>query len=126
MRGRQMNDALELNRGEKRSYEKVLDGDELLLVGRCQDNERPFNIESVTQVNIKKFRKTGMNDRVRFTNAFADLEILSLHDRLHEVFQQILDETIGGVPPQDQVRVILHSTQLEYPITFHGSSPFND
>ena len=89
MRGRQMNDALELNRGEKRSYEKVLDGDEPLLVGRGQDNERPFNIESVTQVNIKKFRKTGMNDRVRFTNAFADLEILSLHDRLHEVFHWV-------------------------------------
>ena len=107
--------------GQKRSYDEMLGGDdddEPVQIGRGQDNERPFNIESVTQVNIKKFRTTGMNYRVRFTNAFADLEISSLHDRLHEVFQQILDETIGGVPPQDQVRVILHSTQLEYPITF--------
>ena len=112
--------------GQKRSYDEMLGGDdddEPVQIGRGQDNERPFNIESVTQVNIKKFRRTGMNYRVRFTNAFADLEISSLHDRLHEVFQQILDETIGGVPPQDQVRVILHSTQLEYPITFPFMTP---
>ena len=120
----QMNDALQLNRGEKRSYDEMLDGDdEPVQIGRGQDDERPFNIGSVTQVNIKKFRTTGMNYRVRFTNAFADLEISSLHDRLHEVFQQILDETIGGVSPQDQVRLILHSTQLEYPITFPFMTP---
>ena len=34
-----------------------------------------------------------------------------------------MDETIGDVPPQDQVRVILHSTQLEYPITFPFMTP---
>ena len=119
-----MNDALQLNRGEKRSYDEMLDGDdEPVQISRGQDDERPFNIGSVTQVNIKKFRTTGMNYRVRFTNAFADLEISSLHDRLHEVFQQILDETIGGVSPQDQVRLILHSTQLEYPITFPFMTP---
>ena len=82
----------------------MLDGDdEPVPIGRGQDDERPFNIESVTQMNIKMFRTTGMNYRVRFTNAFADLEISSLHDRLHEVFCQILDETIGGVPPQGHV-----------------------
>ena len=115
----------QMGHGQKRSYDEMLDGDddEPVQIGRGQDNERPFNIESVTQVNIKKFRTTGMNYRVRFTNAFADLEISSLHDRLHEVFQQILDETIGGVPPQDQVRLILHSTQLEYPITFPFMAP---
>ena len=119
----ELNGALQANPGEKRSYDEILDGDDPAQIGRGQDNERPFNIESVTTVNIKKFRTTGMNYRVRFTNAFADLEISSLHDRLHEVFQQILDETIGGVPPQDQVRVILHSTQLEYPITFPFMAP---
>ena len=57
----QMNDALQLNRGgEKRFYEEMLDGDEPLQIGRGQDDERPFNIESVTQVNIKKFRTTSI------------------------------------------------------------------
>ena len=41
-----------------------------------------------------------MNYRVQFTNALAGVEIKSLHEQLHEIFQQILDETIGGVPLQ--------------------------
>ena len=59
----QMNDALQLNGGgggEKRSYKEMLDGDEPLQIGRGQDDERPFNIESVAQVNIKKFRTTSI------------------------------------------------------------------
>ena len=35
-------------------FEEMIDG-ETVQIGRGQD-ERPFNIESVTQVNIKKFR----------------------------------------------------------------------
>ena len=82
------------------------------------NNERPFYIESVTQVKTKKFRTKAMNYRVQFTNALADVEITSLHEQLHEKFQQIPDETIGGVPPQDQVRFVLHSNQLDKPIHF--------
>ena len=87
------------------------------------DNERPFYIESVRQVNTKKFKTKAMNYRVQFTNALADAEISSLHERLHEIFQQVLDETIGGIPPQDQVRFVLHSNQLEYPINFPFMAP---
>ena len=105
-----------MNQGKKRSYDEMLDGDdEPVQICRGQDDERPFNIESITRVNIKKFRMTGMN-HVRFTNAFADLEISSFHDRLHEVSQQILHETIGGVSPQDQVHVILYCIQPSWNI----------
>ena len=83
-----------------------------------QDEERPFYVKSVTQVNMKKFNTKAMNYRVRFTNALADVEITGLQERLHEIFKQVLDETIGGIPPQDQVRFVLHSNQLEYPINF--------
>ena len=86
--------------------------------GEVDDNERPFYVESVTQVNTKKFRTKAMNYRVQFTNAFAVIEITSLHEQLHEIFQQILDKTIGGVPSQDQVRFVLHSNQLDKPIHF--------
>ena len=48
----------------------------------------------------------------------ADVEIKDVHERLHEVFQHILDDTVGGIPSRDQVRMIIHSTQLEYPIAF--------
>ena len=112
---------IEASRGEKRTYDDMIreepstsqldrgEGDE-------GDNERPFYIESARQVYTKKFKTNATSYRVQFTNVFADAEITSLHERLHEIFQQILDETVGSVPPQDQVRFVLHSNQLDKPI----------
>ena len=70
---------------------------EILGRGEVDGNERPFYIDSVTQVNTKKFKTKAMNYRVQFTNTLADIEITSLHEQLHEIFKQILDKTIGGV-----------------------------
>ena len=125
---------LEVIRGEKRTHDEMLDegpstshsvNEEVLQTGRgeADENERPFYIESVRQVNTKKFKTKAMNYRVQFTNVLADAEISSLHERLHEISQQVLDETIGGVPPHDQVRLVLHSNQLEYPINFPFMTP---
>ena len=65
-------------RGEKRSHDDV-DDDE--------DNERPYVIENVREVNIEKFKTKGTNYTVRFNNVMADDEIKDLHERLHGVFQ---------------------------------------
>ena len=66
--------------------------------GRGDDHERPFYVESLRQVYTKKFRTNATSYRVRFTNVFADVKITSLHEQLHEIFQQVLDETVAGVP----------------------------
>ena len=116
-------DIIEASRGEKRTYDEMMSEEpSTSQLGRGEgdegDNERPFYIESVRQVYTKKFRTNATSYRVQFTNVLADVEITSLHERLHEIFQQILDETVGGVPPQDQVRFVLHSNQLDKPIHF--------
>ena len=48
----------------------------------------------------------------------ADDEIANLHERLHDVFQQILNDTIGAAPSHDQIRMVIHSTQLKKLIAF--------
>ena len=100
----------QVGRGHKRSHEEMDDDDD--------SDGIPFIVESVKQVNVKKFKTTDMNYRIQFTNAFADVELSNFHNQLHEIFQRILDETIRGVPPDDQVRFVLHSQQLEQPISF--------
>ena len=100
----------QVGRGHKRSHEEIDEDDD--------SDGIPFIVESVKQVNVKKFRTTGINYRIQFTNAFADVELSSFHNQLHEIFQRILDETTRGVPPNDQVRFVLHSQQLEQPISF--------
>ena len=92
-------DVMEAVRGEKRTHDEMMNeepstshqvNEEVLQMGRGEvdDNERPFYIESVTQVNTKKFKTKAMNYRVQFTNALADVEITSLHEQLHEIFQK--------------------------------------
>ena len=55
--------ALQNGRGEKRSHEDV------------DDDERPYAIENVKEVNIKKFRTKGTNYTLQFNNTMADDEI---------------------------------------------------
>ena len=114
---------IEASRGEKRTHDEMMSEEpSTSQLGRGEgdegDNERPFYIVSARQVYTKKFKTNATSYRIQFTNVFADVEITSLHERLHETFQQILDETVGSVPPQDQVRFLLHSNQLDKPIHF--------
>ena len=107
----------------KEPFDKVNEGASTSQVGRGEkrmhdDDERPYLIENVKEVNIDKFKTKGTNYTLRFNNIMADVEIKDVHERLHEVFQHILDDTVGGIPSRDQVRMIIHSTQLEYPIAF--------
>ena len=129
---------MRMNRGERRSYEEMSSDNEEPQVGRGQkrsyeemsndDNKsgqdngaatsNVFMVQSVKQVNVKKFKTTGVDYHVQFTNAFVNVELSEYHDRLHEIFQSLLDEVTHGIPPHDQVRFVLHSSQLENPISF--------
>ena len=101
----------QVGRGEKRTHDEVNDD-------KDENDERPYVIENVKEVNIDKFKTKGTNYTLRFNNIMADVETKDVHERLHEVFQHILDDTVGRIPSRDQVRMIIHSTQLEYPIAF--------
>ena len=116
---------MEASRGEKRTYDEMMGKEPTEQVGH--GDERPFYIESVRQVNMKKFRTKAMSYPVQFTSALADVEITSLHERFHEILQQVLDKTIGHVPPQNQVRFMLHFNQfgISHHVAVHGTWSFN-
>ena len=65
---------------------------------------------------MKKFKTTGLDYRVQF----GDLQVHGFPDvlrHLHKVFESPLDRVIDGVAVHDQVRFVMHSPQLEYPIS---------
>ena len=75
-----------------------------------------FTIKSVKQVKVKKFKTTGLDYRVQFN----DLQVSGLPTvlrRLHQVFDSLLDRVTDGVAVHDQVRFVMHSPQIEYPIS---------
>ncbi len=114
-----------LRHGQKRPYEEM-DSEEPQ-VGRGQDDDDDDDnglfVKETSQVNVKKFRTTGTRYHIQFTNAFANKELFEYHNRLHEIFQSLLDEVIRGVSPHDQVRFVLQSQQLEKPISFPFMPP---
>ena len=127
---------LEIDRGQKRSYEEMNDvGDEpLLQTGRGQkrsidevndgagtsdevSNDNFITMTDVKQVKVKKFNTTGMDYTVQFRDKFAHLELFEFHDRLHEIFESLLNAFTKDIPAHDQVRFVLRSPQLEYLIS---------
>jgi hypothetical protein len=45
------------------------------------------------------------------------LELSQYHDRLHEIFESLLNTVTQDIPERDQVRFVLQSPQLETPIS---------
>ena len=105
--------------GEKHNYDEMAEAS----TSQMGRGERPYTIQNVKEGNIKKFKAKGTSYTVRFNNSLADDQVTNLHEQLHEIFEQILDDTINGVPPHDQVRLIINSNQLEYPIAFPFMAP---
>ena len=110
----------QINQGQKRSYEEMIDdkpqtggGVDEMSDNETSDESNFFTVDSVKEVNVKKFKTTGMDYHIRFTNTFADLELSEFHNQLYEIFQRMLNEVIDGVAAHDQVRFVLHSSQLD-------------
>ncbi|XP_028393188.1 uncharacterized protein LOC114517600 [Dendronephthya gigantea] len=76
-----------------------------------------FTVKQLKQVKVKKFATTGLDYDIQFTNTVSNLELWQYHNRLHEIFESLLETVTNGVPMHDQVRFVLRSSQLEYPIS---------
>ena len=94
-----------------------------LQTGRGEDDERPFYVDSLRQVYTKKFRTNARSYRVLFTNVFANVEIASLHEQLHGIFQQVLDKTVGGVRRKIRYVSSFIPTSWTNPFIFRSCRP---
>ena len=105
---------LQVGRGQKRSIDEATDG-----AGAADEvsDTNFFTVTNMKQVQVKKFRTTGFDYGIRFHNTFANLELSEYHTRLHDIFQSLLDTVTHDIPMHDQVRFVLRSPQLEYPIS---------
>jgi hypothetical protein len=102
---------LQYGRGQKRSHDEMNDG------ASDEVSDDFFTVTDEKQVNVRKFKTKGMSYTINFMDTFAHLELSQFHDRLHEIFQRVFDRVTRDIPSHDQVRFVLHSPQLEYPIS---------
>ena len=97
----------QMGRGEKRK------GDE-------QDEEPGqdyYEMESVRKHHSKKFRMTATDHTIRFNNVLHNVDLLESHERTRSIFQHLIEDVTSDMNPNDQVRFILRSDQLQTPIS---------
>ena len=97
-------------RGEKRKS----DDEEPLLTEQGEDY---YIIESSKKYYSKKFGMTATDHKVRFNNVLADFDLLESHQSTQKIFHHLLEDVTWDMNPNDQVRFILRSEQLDTPIS---------
>ena len=88
--------------------------------GDDQDEEPQqdyYEIQTVRKRYSKKFGMTATDHTVRFNNSLHDVDLLESQERTHAIFHHLLEDVTPGMNPNDQVRFILRSDQLQTPIS---------
>ena len=108
-------DGVQTGRGEKRKNES--DDDETESEDEQDEGQYYYTMESRRKYHSKKFGMTATDHRVRFNNVLADRDLLESYESTLKIFHHLLEEVKEGMAPNDQVRFILRSQQLETPIS---------
>ena len=94
-------------RGEKRKSD-----------GQDEESEQDYHhIESVKKHHSKKFHMTATDHTVQFNNVLHDVDLLESHERTQSIFQHLIEDVTWDMNPNDQVRFVLRSNQLQTPIS---------
>ena len=109
-------DEVQTGRGEKRKNESD-DDDETESEDEQDEGQYYYTMESRRKYYSKKFGMTATDHRVRFNNVLADRDLLESYESTMKIFHHLLEEVKEGMAPNDQVRFILRSEQLETPIS---------
>ena len=93
-------------RGEKRKAQNQNDEQE-------QDY---YQIKPVREHHSQKFNTTAKNYGVRFNNVLHNVDLLQSRNRTYGIFGHLIKDVTKGMNPNDQVRFVLSSKQLQTPI----------
>ena len=76
-----------------------------------------YEMESVRKHYSKKFRMTATDHTVRFNNVLHNVDLLESHERTQAIFHHLIEDVTSDMNPNDQVRFVLRSDQLQTPIS---------
>ena len=95
-------------RGEKRKSEDEQDDEQ---------GQYYYHLESRKKYYSKKFGMSATDHKMRFNNVLADFDLLESYESTLKIFHHLLEEVTEGMAPNDKVRFILRSEQLDTPIS---------
>ena len=103
---------VQAGRGEKRKHQSDDESE-----SEDEQGQYYYQLESSKKYHSEKFGMTATDHRVRFNNVLADRDLLESYENSLRIFHHLLEEVKEGMAPNDQVRFILRSEQLEIPIS---------
>ena len=84
-------------------------------------NEEPqqdyYEMKTTRKRYSKKFGMTATDHTVRFNNVLHDVDLLKSQERTYNIFHHLIEDVTTDMNPNDQVRFILRSDQLQTPIS---------
>ena len=112
-------DEVQTGRGEKRKNKEDESDDEEPLSTESEDEQGQYyyQLESRKKYHSKKFGMTATDHKVQFNNVLANFDLLESYESTMKIFHHLLEDVTEGMAPNDQVRFILRSEQLETPIS---------
>ena len=108
---------VQTGRGQKRKNESDQESESEDEQSEDDEGQYYYQLESRRKYHSKKFGMTAIDHRVRFNNVLADRDLLESYESSLKIFHHLLEEVKEGMAPNDQVRFILRSEQLETPIS---------
>ena len=108
---------VQTGRGQKRKNESDQESESEDEQSEGEQGQYYYQMESRRKYHSKKFGMTATDHRVRFNNVLADRDLLENYETTHKIFHHLLEDVKEGMAPNDQVRFILRSEQLETPIS---------
>ena len=97
----------QVGRGQKRKSD---DQDE-------EPQQDYYQIKPVRKHHSQKFNMTAKNYNVHFNNVLDDVDLLESRNRTYGIFDHLLKDVTEGMNSTDQVRFVLRSNQLQFPIS---------
>ena len=75
-----------------------------------------YQIKPVREHHSQKFNMTAKNYGVHFNNLLDNVDLLESRKRTYGIFDHLIKDVTEGMNPNDQVRFVLSSNQLQTPI----------
>ena len=107
-------DEAQTGRGQKRKNQS---DDEESSESEDEQGQYYYQLESSKKYHSKKFGMTATDHKVRFNNVLADFDLLESYESTMKIFHHLLEEVTEDMAPNDKIRFILRSEQLETPIS---------
>ena len=108
-----LQDETQTGRGQKRIHQSDDDESE----SEDEQGQYYYELKSSEKYHSKKFNMTATDHRVQFNNVLTDFDLLQSYQSTMKIFHHLLDEIKEGMAPDDKVRFILRSEQLDTPIS---------